>query len=101
MPTEDGRRATIAERFCVIALAGDNLGDFADVFNADEEAIQARRAMVARGEYAQLWGSGWFLLPNPVYGAWQEGSIDEVFPPETRWMPSDRTDAPNIMNESE
>ncbi len=98
---KDGRRATISERFCVIALAGDNLGDFADVFNADEDAIQARRAMVARGEYAQLWGNGWFLLPNPVYGAWQEGTIDEVFPPETRWMPSDPTDAPAIMNESE
>lgn len=98
---KDGRRARIAERFCVIALAGDNLGDFADVFNADEDAVQARRAMVARGEYAQLWGNGWFLMPNPVYGAWQKGSIDGVFPPETRWMPSDATTAPNIMNESE
>ncbi|MHA6316134.1 5'-nucleotidase, lipoprotein e(P4) family [Altererythrobacter sp. CAU 1778] len=85
---KDGRRATIASKYCVIALAGDNLGDFADVFNADEDAVQQRRAMAARGAYAQLWGNGWFLLPNPVYGAWQKGSVNEVFPPETRWTPA-------------
>ena len=95
---KDGRRARIAETHCVIAMAGDNLGDFADVFNADESAIQKRRAMVARGNYARLWGNGWFLVPNPVYGAWQEGTIDQVFPPETRWRPQ-IGDAPAIMEQ--
>ena len=85
---QSGRRARIAQSYCVIAMAGDNLGDFADVFNADESAIAARRAMVARGTYAQLWGNGWFLMPNPVYGAWQEGALDEVFPPDARWQPA-------------
>lgn len=93
---KDGRRAAIAERYCVIAMAGDNLGDFADVFNADEDDIAARRALVARGTYAQLWGNGWFLMPNPVYGAWQKGSVDAVFPPETRWKPRPG-DAPLTM----
>ncbi|MFT6473331.1 5'-nucleotidase, lipoprotein e(P4) family [Qipengyuania profunda] len=93
---KDGRRAMIAETYCVIAMAGDNLGDFADVFNADESAIAARRAMVARGEYAQLWGNGWFLMPNPVYGGWQHGSVGEVFPPATRWKPTPGA-APAIM----
>ena len=95
---KDGRRARIAETHCVIAMAGDNLGDFADVFNEDESAIQKRRAMVARGDYARLWGNGWFLVPNPVYGAWQEGTIDQVFPPETRWRPQ-IGDAPAIMEQ--
>lgn len=94
---KDGRRARIAAEYCVIALAGDNLGDFADVLNVDESAIAARRAMVARGQYAQLWGNGWFLMPNPVYGAWQKGSLDEVFPPETRWKPA-LSDAPMTMS---
>ncbi len=96
---KDGRRATIAERYCVIVLAGDNLGDFADVFNAGEDDVQARRAMAARGAYAQLWGNGWFLVPNPVYGAWQKGSVDAVFPSDARWKPS-VGDAPTTMNES-
>ena len=85
---KDGRRATIAERYCIVALAGDNLGDFADVLNADEAAIQQRRTLAARGEYAQLWGNGWFLVPNPVYGAWQHGTLNEVFPADDRWRPA-------------
>lgn len=86
---KDGRRAMIAERFCVIALAGDNLGDFADLFNDEALPVQERRRLAARGEFAQLWGNGWFVLPNPVYGAFDRGTVGEVFPPDTRWMPSD------------
>ncbi len=97
---KDGRRATIADRYCVVALAGDNLGDFADVFNDGALGVQQRRALAARGEYAQLWGNGWFVVPNSAYGAWQKGTVDEVFPPEARWRPAPG-DAPETMNESE
>ena len=95
---KDARRARIAERFCVIALVGDNLGDFADAFNERELGIQERRRLAGRGEYAQLWGNGWFLLPNPVYGAFDRGTLDEVFPPDARWNPAPG-DAPETMNE--
>ncbi len=88
---KDGRRATIAARYCVIALAGDNLGDFADLFNADDRAPLDRRALAARGTFAQLWGNGWFVLPNPVYGASIKGSVGEVFAPEARWVPEGAT----------
>lgn len=84
---KDGRRATIASRFCVLALAGDNLGDFADLFNEPGRDPQARRQLAARGELAQLWGNGWFTLPNPVYGNSIRGTIGEVFPPDARWSP--------------
>ncbi len=97
---KDGRRATITSKYCVIVLAGDNLGDFADVFNNPDLGIQERRAMVANGDVADLWGAGWFVIPNSAYGAWQKGTIDEVFPPNARWMPSE-DGAPAIMNESE
>lgn len=97
---KDGRRAMIADRYCIIALAGDNLGDFADVFNDDELAPQARREMAARGELAQLWGNGWFVFPNPVYGDSLKGSVEEVYPEDTRWSPETApSDAPAIMNE--
>ncbi|NVD44709.1 5'-nucleotidase, lipoprotein e(P4) family [Qipengyuania atrilutea] len=88
---KDGRRAMIAEKYCVIALAGDNLGDFADVFNAEGLGVQERRALAATSEYARLWGNGWFLLPNPVYGDSITGSIGEVFPPDQRWAPAATT----------
>lgn len=84
---KDGRRAMIAARYCVIAQAGDNLGDFADALNAPALTVQQRRTLTARGDLAQLWGNGWFVLPNPVYGHSIRGTIDEVFPPEIRWSP--------------
>ena len=97
---KDGRRAMIAERYCVIALAGDNLGDFADVFNDDTRSPPERRELAARGELAQLWGNGWFVLPNPVYGYSLKGSLEEVFPEGTRWSPDTApAAAPATMNE--
>ncbi|MBY6219338.1 5'-nucleotidase, lipoprotein e(P4) family [Qipengyuania aquimaris] len=97
---KDGRRALIAERYCVIALAGDNLGDFADVFNDDSRTPPERRERAARGDLAQLWGNGWFVLPNPVYGYSLKGTMGEVFPEGTRWSPETApADAPAIMNE--
>ena len=97
--SKDGRRALIAERYCVIALAGDNLGDFADIFNDDELPAAERRELAARGDLAQLWGNGWFVLPNPVYGDSLKGTVDEVFPEGTRWSPETVPAAPAIMNE--
>lgn len=97
---KDGRRALIAERYCVIALAGDNLGDFADVFNDEELAPKERRELAARGDLAQLWGNGWFVFPNPVYGDSLKGTLEEVYPEGTRWSPETApADAPAIMNE--
>ena len=96
---KDARRAMIAERYCVIALVGDNLGDFADVFN-NERSPEQRRALAARGDLAQLWGNGWFVLPNPVYGDSLQGTLDEVFPDTTRWNPDTApASAPAIMSE--
>ena len=97
---KDGRRALIAERYCVLALAGDNLGDFADVFNDDARTPLERRELAARGDLAQLWGNGWFVLPNPVYGYSLKGTVEQVFPEGTRWSPETApADAPAIMNE--
>ncbi|ANU06535.1 5'-nucleotidase, lipoprotein e(P4) family [Paraurantiacibacter namhicola] len=86
---KDGRRMVIAQDYCVIALVGDNLGDFADVYNDRNRSVQARRTLAASEETAGLWGNGWFLLPNPVYGASIRGSVDDVFPPDVRWEPAE------------
>lgn len=92
---KDGRRKIISDRFCVVALGGDNLGDFAHTLNDPAQTVQQRRERTARGDLAQLWGNGWFMVPNAAYGAWQRGTIGEVFPPDVRWEPR----APAIMNE--
>jgi 5'-nucleotidase (lipoprotein e(P4) family) len=81
---KDGRRATIAAQYCVIALGGDQLGDFSDLFNAGMPT-PARRAATMQGAVARLWGNGWFALPNPVYGSGLKGGFDDVFPVDKRW----------------
>jgi 5'-nucleotidase (lipoprotein e(P4) family) len=82
---KDGRRSLVAGRYCVLAMAGDQLGDFSDHFNARSLAVQERRRFAASAPFASLWGNGWFMLSNPVYGPGLRGSIDEIYPPEVRW----------------
>jgi len=86
---KDGRRAVIAGRYCVIAMGGDQLGDFSDLFNAGQ-SVQTRRAATQAPAMAALWGKGWFMLPNPVYGSGLKGGFDDVFPMDKRWaLPAD------------
>jgi len=82
---KDPRRAAIAERYCVIAMAGDQLGDFSDLFNDRALAVPERRRAATGAPFDRLWGAGWFILPNPVYGSGLRGTIDEVFPADKRW----------------
>lgn len=83
---KDDRRATIAAKFCVLAMAGDQLGDFSDLFNAGL-APAARRAAVLSGPLGAAFGAGWFVVPNPVYGTALKGGLDDVFPADKRWAP--------------
>lgn len=83
---KDARRAAIAAKYCVIAMAGDQLGDFSDLFNAPMP-VATRRQLAVHSSAAGLWGKGWFVLPNPVYGTALKGGIDDVFPTDKRWTP--------------
>jgi 5'-nucleotidase (lipoprotein e(P4) family) len=82
---KDPRRAAIASRYCVVAMAGDQLGDFSDLFNARSLSVPDRRRAASSGRFAALWGNGWFMLANPVYGPGLRGTFDEVFPADKRW----------------
>jgi 5'-nucleotidase (lipoprotein e(P4) family) len=54
------RRAFVAANYRIVALVGDDLGDFVDPrqFIGDRERLEPR------------FGNTWFVLPNPVYGSW-------------------------------
>jgi 5'-nucleotidase (lipoprotein e(P4) family) len=82
---KDPRRAAISRRYCVIAMAGDQLGDFSDLFNARGLGVAERRRAAASAPFAHLWGNGWFVLSNPVYGSGLRGTLDDVFPADRRW----------------
>lgn len=80
--SKDLRRAHIAETHCVIAMGGDQLGDFSDLFNKrnDKEIpIADRRKLADSPAIMQKLGRGWFLLPNPVYGPGVKGSYGDLF----------------------
>lgn len=84
---KDGRRALIASRYCVIAMGGDQLGDFAQGFNARGLSVADRKTMAMTGPVAALWGNGWFLLSNPVYGPSIRGGFADIFPSDKQWEP--------------
>lgn len=89
---KDSRRWEIAAKYCVIAQVGDQLGDFTDLFNPGGVPVPIRRNMASQTMIAAMWGSGWFLLPNPVYGTGLHGGVDDIFPADKRW--ADPADAP-------
>ena len=82
---KDARRWKISQKYCVIAQVGDQLGDFTDLFNTTTPNVDARRRLATSRETEWLWGLGWFLLPNPVYGSALKGNFDEVFPTDKQW----------------
>nr|WP_286207726.1 HAD family acid phosphatase [Hephaestia sp. MAHUQ-44] len=92
---KDRRRWAISQQYCVIAQVGDQLGDFTDLFNATTPDVADRRASVSAKNVEWLWGLGWFLLPNPVYGSALKGSFNEVFPNHKQWTdPADTAPKP-------
>lgn len=82
---KDARRAAIAKKYCVIALVGDQLGDFSDAFNVAGTTPASRRALASGKALKTVWGHGWFILPNPVYGTALKGGRDDIFPADKRW----------------
>ncbi|WP_380787281.1 HAD family acid phosphatase [Sphingomonas sp. R86521] len=85
---KDARRWAIAAKYCVVAMSGDQLGDFSDLFNTPAMTPAVRRAAVGGRMLSLMWGHGWFMLPNPIYGTGLKGDFDTVFPPSTHWTPT-------------
>jgi 5'-nucleotidase (lipoprotein e(P4) family) len=71
------RRLAAAGRYRVLVLIGDNLEDFVSV-PADARSIEAREALAHK--YDDRWATKWIMLPNPMYGSWEE-SITAGVPP--------------------
>jgi 5'-nucleotidase (lipoprotein e(P4) family) len=69
--SKTARRAFVAANYRIVALVGDDLGDFTDpqAYAGDRERLEPR------------FGNTWFLLPNPIYGSWIKpyDSLDEKY----------------------
>jgi acid phosphatase len=60
------RRAAVARRYRILLLIGDDLGDFLPGVRTTPEQ---RRRLAA--PYLNRFGERWILLPNPMYGTWE------------------------------
>ncbi|ALJ11621.1 HAD family acid phosphatase [Sphingopyxis macrogoltabida] len=85
--SKDPRRATIASKYCVIILGGDQLGDFSQQFNVKDLPAAQRMALATGPAATALWDKGWFLFPNPVYGPWQTLGWDDISSTDSEWKP--------------
>ncbi len=63
------RRQTVTQDFRVLVNMGDDLGDF--IPGVRRLPMVQREA--ARCQYADWWGTKWFVVPNPMYGSWEHG----------------------------
>jgi 5'-nucleotidase (lipoprotein e(P4) family) len=70
--SKESRRKTVASRYTIVLLVGDNLNDFNDDFSG--KSIADRKAQVDR-EKAEF-GSRFIVVPNPMYGDWESAIYD-------------------------
>ncbi|MGH7587949.1 MAG: 5'-nucleotidase, lipoprotein e(P4) family [Gemmatimonadota bacterium] len=63
---KSSRRAAVARRYRILLLIGDDLNDF---LSARLSPTQ-RDSLAAR--YDDRWGRQWIMLPNPLYGSWED-----------------------------
>ena len=70
--SKTGRRTKIAENHEIILLIGDNLNDFSEVF--EDRSINNGKDAVVKNQ--SQFGNRFVILPNPMYGAWEEPLYD-------------------------
>jgi 5'-nucleotidase (lipoprotein e(P4) family) len=64
---KQARRQHIAERYRIMMLIGDDLGDLAS--NIKKSSVEERARFVST--HKSLLGEFWFQLTNPTYGSWR------------------------------
>jgi 5'-nucleotidase (lipoprotein e(P4) family) len=75
------RRKLLSKLYRILVVAGDDLGDFLpDV----RKNLAERDRMSA--PFASWWGRRWIVLPNPMYGSWEDSilGVDRIKPADVR-----------------
>ncbi len=65
--SKSDERGAVAKDYRILLLIGDNMDDFADGSRATPKQ---RKRLASR--YAEQWGYTWIILPNPMYGHWED-----------------------------
>jgi 5'-nucleotidase (lipoprotein e(P4) family) len=72
--SKESRRKKIAETYTILLLIGDNLNDFAEVFENRNE----NNGFAAVDEFKKEFGRRFIILPNPMYGEWERPFYNEI-----------------------
>ena len=70
--SKESRRMSIAKNHNIVLLLGDNLNDFAALFEG--QSISDRKTDVDKT--AAEWGEKYIVLPNAIYGEWENALYD-------------------------
>ncbi|MCU0427846.1 MAG: 5'-nucleotidase, lipoprotein e(P4) family [Candidatus Kapabacteria bacterium] len=81
---KESRRQAVAATHDILLLAGDNLGDF----SAELEYKSLEERMNAMLKARTAWGKRFIILPNAMYGQWEDALYDYKRLP--RWSEQDR-----------
>jgi 5'-nucleotidase (lipoprotein e(P4) family) len=65
--TKEPRRLSVASKYRIVLLMGDNLDDFSNVF--ERKSIADRFTEVDKAR--EVWGRRFIVLPNAMYGTWE------------------------------
>jgi 5'-nucleotidase (lipoprotein e(P4) family) len=71
--SKEARRKTIAEKYDILMLIGDNLADFDSVF--DNRGTDLGFGPVIQNK--EKFGTEFIILPNPMYGPWINAAIQD------------------------
>lgn len=70
------RRRRVAASYRILLIIGDDFGDFTEPPKTVADRAELRRL------YEKMWGTKWFVLPNPMYGSWERAVGTKV---EDKW----------------
>lgn len=79
-PSKEPRRQKVAQNYEVIMLCGDNLADFSETF--ERKSIDERNREVER--LKERFGKRFIVLPNPMYGDWEEANLGRIDSQDTQ-----------------
>jgi 5'-nucleotidase (lipoprotein e(P4) family) len=66
--SKEGRRRDVGARYRIVLLMGDDLNDFAAVF---ENSTTIANRMAAADRFKEEFGKRFIMLPNAMYGNWE------------------------------
>lgn len=74
--SKEPRRQAVSAKYRIVLLMGDNLNDFASVFE-QSKTVESRLAAVEKNQ--SQFGTRFIVLPNPMYGDWENSLYDYNF----------------------